>query len=367
MAFYGSSSTELSVSRASRWSLVACVCAVVLSTVATAQAAQTPTYKKIAVLMFKAQNYGSTWVDATTVRNTVWLNAKSSSAFYLEESFGKWALGSALSTSGDVFGWYTVPYNDDGHCVQSTWSTSAKAMAAQAGFVEANYDALIYVTKATGCPGRAWTSGKVVTVTSGFDAPTISHELGHAFGLAHASSWSCKDSLGVKVSISSSCTVTEYGDFPVMGATTSYHMNVFHKGALGWLASGNTKDVTADGVYSLYPVEQPTSYAQTIRIPRKYVNNSPSDYYYLEFRQPYGFDDFSASNAKATGISIRVAPSYVYKGSHSYLLDATTPAITSFTDAQLKVGSTFTDPTRKVSITLLSTVGGVAQVLVDFF
>ena len=366
MAFYGSPSTGLSVVRVFRWSVVACACVVLFGSAAELQAA--PTYKRIAVLMFKAQNYGTEWVDEAAVRDAVWLSSTSADEFYREESFGKWALSGALDPDGDVFGWYTVPYNDDGHCVAYSWTTAAKAQAAKEGFVEGNYDALIYVSKATGCPGRAWTGGKVVTVINGFNAATVAHELGHAFGLAHASSWNCKDSLGLKVSISSSCTVSEYGDFAVMGSTTTYHMNNFHKGALGWLAASNTKDVTTDGVYSLYPIEQATTYAQALRIPRKYDTlGNPVDYFYLEFRQPFGFDDFSLTAAKVTGVSIRVAPSYGNKSAHTYLLDATTPALTAFNDAQLIVGSTFTDPTRRVTITLLSAVGGVAQVLVDFY
>jgi hypothetical protein len=338
---------------------------VVLGGAASAHAAVT---KKIAVLMFLPQNYGSEWVDEETVREEVWTLPDSANEYYLEESFGKWKLGGALRADGDIFGWFTVPYDDTGDCVPYPWISYAKTMAAAQGYVESNYDALIYVTKATGCPGRAWTMGKVITVINGFNAPTVLHELGHAFGLAHASTWICKNALGVKVPISSSCTVSEYGDFAAMGQTTSYHMNNYQKGVLGWLAASNTKDVTSDGLYSLRPIEWATTAVQVLRVPRKYdLFGKISDYYYLELRQPFGFDDFSLTNAKATGISIRVAPSYSVIKAHTYLLDTSTPALTGFGDAQLKVGAVFNDPTRRVNITLVSIIGGVAQVLIDFY
>jgi hypothetical protein len=333
-----------------------------------ATAAEAATIKKVAVIMFKPQNYGTAWVDRTTVLNTVWGSTNSARAYYEEESYGRWTLQGKLSVSGDVWGWFTVPYSDTGKCVSALWVSDAQAKAAATGFVASNYDSVIFVTTATGCAGRAWTSGKYITIVSGFNAPTVMHELGHSYGLSHASAWMCKDLLGLKVSISSSCTVSEYGDYPVMGATTSYHMNNFQKGALGFLVASNTKDVTTTGVYNLYPTETLTSNVQVLRIPRKYDSyGTVLDYYYLEFRKTFGFDKFSLTSPYVTGVSIRVAPGYTVKGSRSYLIDATTPALTGFSDAPLGLAGTFTDPTRRVSITLLSILNGAAQVSVAFF
>jgi hypothetical protein len=330
--------------------------------------AQAQTTKRIAVLMFKPQNYGTQWITESAVRSVLWTGAKSANSYYQEASFGKWKLQGRLRVDGDVFGWYTLPYNDTGNCLGFTWATTAKTMAAAQGFVDTNYDVVVYVTKATGCPGRAWTSGRTITVLSGFDSETLAHELGHAFGLAHASNWACTNNSGVKVSISTTCGVNEYGDYAVMGKTTDRHLNNFQKGALGFFDASNTKTVTTTGVYSLYPTETKTSLVQVLRIPRKYdASGKVLDFYYLEFRQQYGFDDFSDSSPYINGVSIRVAPEYTTYKAHSYLIDATTPALTTFSDAPLKVGATFTDTTRKVSVTLLSINGGVAQVRVDFF
>jgi hypothetical protein len=329
--------------------------------------AQAQTTKRIAVLMFLPRNYGTQWVTEATVRSALWTGTNSANAYYQEESFGKWRLQGRLRVDGDVFGWYTLPVDDNGNCLGYTWTTTAKTMAAAQGFVETNYDVIVYVTKATGCPGRAWTQGRTITVISGFNAPTLEHELGHAFGLAHASYWTCT-SAGVKVSISSTCSASEYGDYAVMGKTTDYHMNNYQKGVLGFFDAGNTRTVTTTGIYALYPLENKTTLAQVLRIPRKYdAYGKVLDYYYVEFRQHYGFDDFSTSSPYVNGVSIRVAPDYTVYKAHSYLIDATTPATTGFADAPVKVGATFTDSTRRVSITLVSISGGVAQVRVDFF
>jgi hypothetical protein len=302
------------------------------------------------------------------VRSVIWTAAQSANKFFQEQSYGKMQLQGKLRVDGDVFGWYTVPYDDQGWCLGFGWSAAAKSMAAAQGFVESNYDTVIFVTAATGCGGRAWTQGRTITILSGFNYQTLSHELGHAFGLAHASTWICTNASGVRVPISSTCSANEYGDFPVMGKTTGYHMNNYQKGALGFFEASNTKTVTTTGVYSLYPTETKTSLVQVLRIPRKFdATGKVLDYYYLEFRQKFGFDSFSLSSPYVNGVLVRVAPDYSVKNAHSYLIDTTTPAVTNFADAAIPVGATFTDSARKVSITVLSVTGGVASVRVDFF
>jgi hypothetical protein len=334
-----------------------------------ASVAQAQTTKRVAVLMFNPRNYGTQWITPDAARAAVWTATNSVDKYYREESYGRWAIGSKLRVDGDVFGWYTVPYDNLGNCALSTWAAYAKTLAAGQGFVATNYDAIVYVTSATGCPGRAWTSGNVVTVISGFNAPTVAHELGHAFGLSHASAWQCKDATAKVVSISATCAAVEYGDYSVMGQTTNFQMNNFQKGALGFFVASNTRTVTANGTYALYPTELNTPQVQVIRIPRKLdTYGNPVDFYYLEFRQTMGtFDRFATTSPYVNGVTIRVAPDYKSKSSKSFLIDATPVTANNFNDAPLPVGQSFTDPTRRVTITVVSVTGGVAQVSVSFF
>jgi hypothetical protein len=344
------------------------IAGLLLMNLAIASAAQAQTTKRVAVILFNPRNYGTQWISPEAARGAVWTATKSVDKYYREESYGKWAIGSKLRADGDVFGWYTVPYDNTGACSLSTWMTNARTQAAAQGFVVTNYDAVVYVTSATGCPGRAWASGNSITVLSGFNMQTVAHELGHVFGLRHASAWQCRDSAGVTVSISGTCSSIEYGDFALMGKTTAYHMNNFQKGALGWLAASNTRTVTTSGVYELYPIEKATANVQVLRIPRKFdTYGKPLDFYYLEYRQQYGFDSFALSSPYVNGVSIRVAPEYTQYNGRSYLIDATTPSLTTFGDAPLQVGNVFTDSTRRVTIAILSVVNGVAQVSVSFF
>jgi hypothetical protein len=336
---------------------------VVMTTADAAYA--TSVSKRVAVILFKLQNYGTEWIAPDAARSVVWTSTTSVNAYYKEESFGKWEVTGKLRTDGDVFGWYTIPYDNTGTCAMTTWQSVARTAAAKDGFVASNYNAVVYVTTATGCPGRAWTSGSSVVVISGFNTATVAHELGHAFGLNHASAWGCKDALGVLVTISSTCNIWEYGDFALMGATTTFHMNAYHKGALGFFAASNTVDAKTSGIYTIYPLEQATANAQTVRIPRTYdYYGNVKDYYYLEYRQPFGFDKFAATDPRVMGVLIHVANPYNVKG-RSFLLDATTPSLTNFADAALGVGRTFIDTTRKVSVTVLG-VGAVATVQVTY-
>ena len=76
------------------------------------------------------------------------------------------------------------------------------------------------------------------------------------------------------------------------------------------------------GSYLLAPMEQPSAGAvQSLRIPRP-----TGDFYYLEFRQPFGFDTYAATSAVVNGVSVRVSGDYT-TDMKSYLLDMT-PATT---------------------------------------
>ena len=71
----------------------------------------------------------------------------------------------------------------------------------------------------------------------------VAHELSHNFGTHHASSLTCTSG-GQPVSISSTCTVSEYGDpFDVMGNALR-QMSACHKEQIGALPTTATQTVT---------------------------------------------------------------------------------------------------------------------------
>jgi hypothetical protein len=144
-------------------------------------------------------------------------------------------------------------------------------------------------------------------------------------------------------------------------------MNGYDKGVLGMLAASNTSTVTASGVYDLYPIEQPTPNVQVLRIPRTFdITGAPLDFYYLEYRRPFGFDTFAATDPRVNGVLVRVAGTYGTRGTRSFLLDATTPATTGFQDAAVAAGQTFYDEARHIAVKVLSVGPTAASVQIDY-
>jgi hypothetical protein len=196
----------------------------------------------------------------------------------------------------------------------------------------------------------------------------VAHELAHNFGLGHSNSFVCKDSNNNVVPVSDNCLSYEYGDvFDIMGRGSGWglHMNNYQKGRLNWFTKTNTQsvtrsNVTSDGLYTIKPIEQLSSGVQSLKL---YVNDSKL-FYYLEYRQPFGFDVFNTTAAVVNGVSIRLAPDYsIY--SDSLLID-TSQVRTGFYDAPLLVDQTFTDIIRGVTITTVSATASEATVRVSF-
>lgn len=344
--------------------------------------AQTPTTtpKKVAVIMFNWLDDTRTPWTADQAKGAYFTNSNSANAYYKENSFNKIELIGKYNIDGDVFGWITIPYNNDG-CPYISAGNTADSILLESGVDLSGYNIKSYVFPSTsdcawsgmgtvgGGTARSYMNGSI-------GASVVFHELGHNMGTNHAGSYSCTES-GVRVSISqdSNCVLSEYGDpYTIMGSATSYHMHNYHKGiqlySLNWLEPQNTftinKDTAPDAIYAIAPIEQQTlSGVQSLRIPRA-INEVGSivDYYYLESRQPYGFDNFSASSPVASGVTIRIAPNY-NATMKSKLID-TTPGTFSFSDAPLAVGKTFTDPYKSINITNLSVSPVGAQVRVSF-
>jgi hypothetical protein len=296
---------------------------------------------------------------AAGAADLVFTGAQSSNAYFKEESFGIRSLIGKLSATGDVFGWYTIAPGATA-CNYSGWGNSARAAAQSAGVDLSGYDHIIHYfprTAACGWSGVGQVPGKYTWI-NGSGAQTISHELGHNFGSHHASTLVCTSN-GSRVTIGGSCTVNEYGHpFDVMGSGYR-HMTVFNKGRIGFLEPENTVNVAADGTFSIAPLETKSTQIQSLRIP---IDGSTA--YYVEFRQPFGFDNFSTTSSVVNGVLITRAPLSYSTLERPALLDMA-PSTSTFTDASLRVGATFTDATSGISVRLNSISSTAANVTVD--
>ncbi|HEX5717392.1 MAG TPA: M12 family metallo-peptidase, partial [Thermoanaerobaculia bacterium] len=322
--------------------------------------------RKVAVILFTLPgDSGHSWTQEQA-RSRVFTASNSVSAFYEEESYGQISLTGKLRADGDVFGPFALSGSTAG-CPYTTWNDEADQAAASAGVDLSGYQHIIYIfplKSACQWGGIADLGGSRININGNSfgDAPTrtIAHEFGHNFGLQHAGSWTCTSG-GVRVQISKTCTISEYGDpFDTMG-NVYRHNNGWNLAKLGLFASENIETVTESGTYSLRSAFTPTTQPTVLRIPRAYAasNNNITSWYYLEIRQTGGIFE-NVSDASMTGVSIRATAEF--NSPETLLLDAN-PATSSFIDAPLKVGQTFDG--GPVQINTLSAGSGQASVEVQ--
>ena len=178
-----------------------------------------------------------------------------------------------------------------------------------------------------------------------FALTTLSHELGHTYGLKHANLWQVTDGNPV----SSNGTSTEYGDpFDAMGRVNdgSHHFNHWAKNRLGWLPDSSVTTVTTSDTYRLYRFDSkdaPLTQPLALRIFR-----DGARWYWIGYRR-----NFTANGSLSGGVYVV----WGYNGlQQSELLDLTTPGA-SANDCALALGTTFTDAAYGVSITPIARGG----------
>src|SRR5262249_12471004 len=150
--------------------------------------------------------------------------------------------------------------------------------------------------------GLAELSGHRTWINGELDLRVIGHELGHNFGLHHASSEACVATAGRPVQISVTCTHDAYGD-PTdnMGpvAIGTLHLTAWPKLHAGRLGDTGSQALTDPGTYAVAPLELQGTLPIGLRIPRP----GRSDSLWIDFRQPSGsFDTSSPSDPAVNGV-----------------------------------------------------------------
>lgn len=335
--------------------------------------------KKVAVFLFNFQDDPREPYTTSYARGVYFTNTNSVNRYYQEASYAQWDLQGKVRQDGDVYGWFTIPYSYTGSCDYVDWANNVLTQASSQDIDTSGYDNRAFVfPRATQCnwSGLATLGGSSswIAGNTAISPGTVAHELGHNYRLHHASTYNCSVN-GQRVTLShttSNCTQSEYGDpFDAMGNAIAYkHFDAKKKGQTGgtaptWLAASNIETVSTSGTYSLVPIETLSSGIQSLRILRS-VNplGTLGRYYYLEFRQPSVFDNFATSAPVVNGISLRLSGEFS-STDRSLLLD-TTPSTTTYTDAPLSLGQTFSDPENNLNITTVSVSPQEAQVQVTF-
>jgi hypothetical protein len=321
--------------------------------------------RKVAVVLFNFSNdTRQPWTSAF-VRQRVFTDSNSTSAFFREQSYDQVQLVGRDNESGDVYGWYTIA-DDNSGCDINTWTNQARNAVTAAGGSLAGYDHVIFAfPNQASCdwgglgelPGDySWTNGSLTV-------RILAHELGHNMGLHHASSYRCVSG-GIQVQAGGTCTADEYGDpFDVMGGYGSRHSHAWHLDKLRYLGDSNVRTVSQSGTYTVRSAATQSTAVNALRVPRSYDSlGRVVNWYEVEYRTPTGlFDNFLPTDAVVNGVSIRV----VHDRStilQSLLMDATPGSVSEFQDGALSAGRTFTD--GAVSITTNSISGSEATVSV---
>jgi hypothetical protein len=189
---------------------------------------------------------------------------------------------------------------------------------------------------------------------------TMSHELGHSFGLSHA-----------EFDGSDSGEVDPYGNqYDTMGSSPLWrHFGAVYKHQLGWLDDQQVELVTTSGEYTLRPLEGESPHALRISmgIVEEEVNGhliSTEHFQYLEVREVLDIElsnklgEQNMSTEALNGVIINHAAPQDQYGYHKWLAraqDATpeTPSASS-SDFLLLQGRTFSNSEVGIHITALN-------------
>jgi hypothetical protein len=229
---------------------------------------------------------------------------------------------------GHVVGPVTIDYSTSDSCNTRAWSDAADAELLALGVDPSSYDRRVYVLpdqNPCGFTGYGEVGGAAPTrawVSRCAREDLYAHELGHGFGMHHAST-----------------PTYEYGDgSDIMGPSGRLlrQVNAAHQHQMGWLDSGAVVDVVDSGDYEVAPLELAGQQALAPQILRIFKADT-NEYYYLSYRRALGFDANLAS-IYVDGLAVHRYPD---DGSlrRTYLL------------AQLSDGQSFSDPTNEVTIT----------------
>lgn len=325
------------------------------------------TANSVLVIMANFNNTAAPAFSAAQAQQVMSTNTDSVANFFRETSYGQQIMNVTVT------GWVTMNMAQPASCGSSDWrgigtNAEAAARALGAAYDPATYNFVVYVfptVPACGWlglgyisyPHKAWING-----ISAFRTNAIAHEMGHNFGLLHAASLRCNG-----VAIGGSCTSSEYGDpFDTMGNKSAMHYNAMQKAKLSWIPSTSVRTHTGGlATYTLSPLEVAGGSTYAVKIP----TGASSRTYWLEFRQPIGFDRALASYPN-NGAQVRVAYPFETQcsGCDAYsddtqLLDMT-PGTSSFNDATLPQGQTFSDPAFGINVTVLSATASALTVQV---
>lgn len=315
--------------------------------------------QKTLVIMFNFQDDLREPVSKEKVTEILFGQTNSFNSHIKENSYNK------TNFTGDVVGYYKIPFSNMDCNYYSSWADAAKAVAFANGVDINSYPRLIYVFPSHGnCWAPAWaTIGGNPSESWMVDVTNVgiyAHEIGHNLGSAHANSFDCGE-LSIKDfdqwGYAEGCTSMEYGDpTDVMGYTAWDHIfqyNGPHKEEVEFLDPSQIQTVNENATVTINTLEDSSSGLKLVRIP---VPNANMEYH-VSYRQPINSDE-ALPTGMTQGASIHLwsgkSDDLYSASSPTQLIDTTPGSPEYFNDAALVDNREFNDPGDGISIKQIS-------------
>jgi hypothetical protein len=299
--------------------------------------------------------------------NNLFVNANN---YFFETSYQQ------TSLTGTVFNWSTLPVNSNDECdtVTNTMNQVSEGSLRLGSLDLSAYNRIVFIfPKASDCSfsGLGVVGGARTTswINGNIKPWVITHEMGHNFGIWHSRLYQCDG----PNPLAQGCKIQEYGNpADSMGNTYQGHFNAYQKESLGWLGTNSTPQiqlVNSTGNFTIEPFETLTRGVKALKILKANLPDGSKDYFYVEYRQPIGFDEGLSrlpKNNLIQGILIHVGND---QNANSNLLLDMNPKTSTGLDAALKPGATLSDagaPEGGVVITLNSVDSKAASISIRF-
>ena len=305
-----------------------------------------PLTNTVLVILVQFPGAGAPAFTPAQVDQVMRTNSTSVANYYQEASYGQQLLNVTVTP------WLMSASAAPLSCDYTAIGNAGDAAATAAGYAPGNYQNRFYVFPSRGDCG--WAGLAYISFglawSNGYNQLSVyAHELGHNFGLLHAASSYCPGQV-----VGSACSVSDYGDpFDVMGNSGAMHFNAKQKSILNWIPAASVKThSTGSAIYTLSPLESPGGATYAVKIPA-----AASRTYWLEYRQPIGFDS-GMSSYPNNGAQVRVASPFESLCSgcmeDTQFLDMTPGTANNFGDGALIVGQTYVDSSYGTTISVLS-------------